>query len=257
MPAVTLRFYEELNDFLPRAARKQEIACTCAPGTTVKHLIEAQGVPHPEVELIIVDGESVDFSYPVRDGERISVYPTFEALDVTPALKLRPEPLRRTRFVADAHLGALARYLRMLGFDTLYENACRDAELARLSAREHRIVLTRDRALLMHRLISHGCYVRATRPMQQLEEIVLRLDLVRSIRPFSRCLRCNRALESVAGEAIGDRLPGRSPVAHFDYRMCRACNKVYWEGSHWRRMSQTVHELVARLETANRISPEH
>ena len=147
MAVANFRFYEELNDFLPHRRRRCAFACVCARGATVKHAIEALGVPHTEVELILANSESVDFSYLVQEGDRISVYPVFESLDVTPVLKVRAEPLRRTRFIADAQLGGLARYLRMLGFDTLYENGYTDAQVARISADEQRIVLTRDRAL--------------------------------------------------------------------------------------------------------------
>ncbi len=246
MAVANFRFYEELNDFLPPRRRKCVFACVCARGATVKHAIEALGVPHTEVELILANSESVDFSYVVQEGDRISVYPVFESLDVTPVLKVRAEPLRRTRFIADAQLGGLAKYLRMLGFDTLYENGYTDAQVARISADEQRIVLTRDRALLMYKLISHGCYVRGTRPRQQLEEIVSRLDLYRAIKPFSRCLRCNRELEPVAKEVIRDRLPPGSALFYWRFWICGKCDTIYWEGSHWRRMEQVIGDLVGR-----------
>ena len=246
MAVANFRFYEELNDFLPPRRRKCAFACVCARGATVKHAIEALGVPHTEVELILANSESVDFSYVVQEGDRISVYPVFESLDVTPVLKVRVEPLRRTRFIADAQLGGLAKYLRMLGFDTLYENGYRDAQVARISVDEQRIVLTRDRALLMHKLISHGCHVRGTRPRQQLEEVVSRLDLYRAIKPFSRCLRCNRKLEPVATEAICDRLPPGSASFYCRFWICDKCDRIYWEGSHWRRMEQVIGDLVGR-----------
>jgi len=246
MAVANFRFYEELSDFLPRRRRKCAFACVWASGATVKHAIEALGVPHTEVELILANSESVDFSYVVQEGDRISVYPVFESLDVTRVLKVRADPLRRTRFIADAQLGGLAKYLRMLGFDTLYENGYTDAQVARISADERRIVLTRDRALLMHKLISHGCYVRGTRPRQQLEEIVSRLDLHRAIKPFSRCLRCNRELESVAKETIRDRLPPGSAPFYCHFWICDQCDRIYWEGSHWRRMEQVIGELMWR-----------
>jgi uncharacterized protein with PIN domain len=246
MAVANFRFYEELNDFLPPRRRKCAIACVCASGATVKHAIEALGVPHTEVELILANSESVDFSYVVQEGDRISVYPVFESLDVTPVLKVRVEPLRRTRFIADAQLGGLAKYLRMLGFDTLYENSYTDAQVGRISADEQRIVLTRDRALLMHKVISHGCYVRGTRPRQQLEEIVSRLDLCRAIKPFSRCLRCNRELDPVAKEVIRDRLPPRSAPFYYRFWICDQCDRIYWDGSHWRRMEHVIGDLVRR-----------
>jgi len=160
MARAALRFYAELNDFLPRRRRAREFELEFESPCPVRHLIELCGVPHTEVELILLDGRSVGFEESVPDRARISVYPMFEALDVGPLLRLRARPLRRPRFVADAHLGRLARYLRLLGFDTLYGNDPGDAELARLSASEHRILLTRDRALLMRGEVTHGCYVR-------------------------------------------------------------------------------------------------
>jgi len=248
MAVASFRFYEELNDFLSLQRRKRDTAFVCAPGATVKNAIEALGVPHTEVELILANGESVDFCYVVQQGDRISVYPAFESLDVTRVLKTRAEPLRRTRFIADAHLGGLAKYLRMLGFDTLYDNGFTDVQVARISAADQRIVLTRDRALLMHKLIDHGCYVRGIRPRQQLQEIISRLDLYRAIKPFSRCLRCNRELDPVEKEAIHDRLPSRSAPFYSRFWICNECGRIYWEGSHWRRMEQVIGELVRKAE---------
>ena len=188
----------------------------CVPsGATVKQAIEALGVPHAKVEVILANGESVDFSYVVQEGDRISVYPVFESLDVTPVLKVRANPLRRTQFIADAQLGGLAKYLRVLGFDTLYDSDYTDAQVACIAAEDQRIVLTRNRALLMHEQISHGCLVRETRPRKQLEEMVARLDLYRAINPFSRC----RAATGRSGRshgrqfAIGYRQRAYPPIA--------------------------------------------
>ncbi|MFA5083511.1 MAG: Mut7-C RNAse domain-containing protein, partial [Hydrogenophilaceae bacterium] len=122
MVTASFRFYEELNDFLTPERRYRSFTCTCARDASIKHQIEALGVPHTEVELILFNGESVGFERRLEEGDRIAVYPRFEAFDVTPLLKLRERPLRETRFVADAHLGGLARLLRMTGFDTLYDN---------------------------------------------------------------------------------------------------------------------------------------
>jgi hypothetical protein len=157
MAVAEFRFYEELNDFLTPARRRRAFEYACAPHATVKHAVDSLGVPHTEIELILVNGESVDFAYRVAAGDRISVYPQFEAFDVTPLLRVRARPLRNPRFIADAHLGALAKYLRTAGFDALYRNDYRDREVAAIAAAEHRIVLTRDRALLMQKEVTHGC----------------------------------------------------------------------------------------------------
>ncbi|MGH8718308.1 MAG: Mut7-C RNAse domain-containing protein [Burkholderiales bacterium] len=233
MPCANFRFYEELNDFLAPALRKREFNHACADSATVKNAIESLGVPHTEVELILANGNSVAFSYLVQEGDLISVYPQFESLDVTPLLKLRAKPLRVTRFIADSHLGRLAKYLRMLGFDTLHEINYRDQEIARIAATENRIVLTRDRALLMHKAITHGCYVHSLRAREQLLELLARLDLYRSFKPFSRCLRCNGELACCDGLSAAFRQEWT----------CTQCDKLYWQGSHWRRMSAFIGEL--------------
>src|SRR6201991_5360477 len=160
MVTATFRFYEELNDFLARPLRRQSFSCACARDATAKHMIEALGVPHTEVELILVNGESVGFDHPLQEGDRVAVYPTFEALDIRPLLRVRERPLRVLRFIADAHLGGLAQLLRLAGFDTLYDNHYEDARIEALALDEARIVLTRDRELLKRRAVLRGCYVR-------------------------------------------------------------------------------------------------
>ena len=249
MVVANFRFYEELNDFLPSPRRKCVFAWVCAGDATVKHAIEALGVPTTKVELILANSESVDFSYVVQEGDCISVYPVFESLDVTPVLRVRAKPLRRIRFIADARLGGLAKYLRMLGFDTLYDNDYTDAQVASVSAEEQRIVLTRDGALLGHALITHACHVRETRPRKQLEEIVSRLDLYRAIQPFSRCLRCNGTLTPVAREIIRDGLPSASAPACCRFWICHQCGRIYGEGLHLDRMEQVIGELLGRSFT--------
>lgn len=237
------RFYEELNDFLPRERRKQAFQYRCARRATVKQAIEAIGVPHTEVELILVNGESVDFSYMVGDGDRVSVYPQFEALDISPLLRVRERPLRTPRFIADAHLAALARYLRMLGFDVHFDETLDDAEVADVAVREKRIVLSRDRELLKHRIITHGCYVHESKPREQLKEIVDRLDLLGAMNPFTRCMECNAELADVDKAEIIDRLPAGTAEYYDRFKSCPGCGKIYWPGSHHERMRAMIDEL--------------
>jgi uncharacterized protein with PIN domain len=235
-----LRFYAELNDLLPREQRFRELERSFTTGTTVKDLIESAGVPHTEVELIVVNGRSLGFSHPVRDGDRISVYPTFESFDVSPVLRVRDVPLRRTNFVLDVHLGKLARHLRLLGFDTLYERDRSDRELAEISAREQRILLTRDVGVLKRRIVTHGYFVRERDPKAQLAEVVARLDLAGSIRPFTRCLNCNGELTPIDKQEIVDRVEARTR-RHFDeFWICRSCENVYWKGSHYDKLLELV-----------------
>lgn len=240
-----LRFYEELNDFLPPDLRKVSFDHAFNRRTSIKDMIESFGVPHTEVELILVNGKSVDFSYIVRDGDRISVYPVFESVDISPLVRLRPEPLREPRFVVDCNLGRLARYLRLLGFDTLYRNDYSDREIAALADDEKRIVLTRDRALLQHKIITHGYFVRATRPRDQVREVLSRFDLYRKVAPYSRCARCNGELVETDKQAVAARLEPKTRKYYDRFRVCRSCGQVYWEGSHHRRMRALLESFTA------------
>jgi uncharacterized protein with PIN domain len=175
----------------------------------------------------------------------VAVYPRFEALDISPLLRLREHPLRVTRFVADAHLGGLARLLRLTGFDTLYDNHFEDREIEAVARREGRIVLTRDRELLKHRGITHGCYVHALEPARQLAELFERLDLARSARPFSLCLQCNSPLREIDKAQVEARLPPSVRARHQRFSTCDSCGRIFWEGSHWRRMRAQVDALLS------------
>jgi len=237
------RFYEELNDFLPLARRKVDFSCEFAGTPAVVDLVEAIGVPHTEVDLILVDGASVGFGHRLCGGERVAVYPVFELLDISPLNHLRPEPLRELRFVLDVHLGRLARYLRLLGFDVLYETDYEDAQIAAISCAEGRIVLTRDKGLLKRGAVQRGYWLRKTAPREQLAEVVQVLDLREKFKSFTRCMDCNGALEVVAKEAVIERLPPKIRKAYEEFGRCTRCDKVYWAGSHYDRMR----ELIATL----------
>jgi uncharacterized protein with PIN domain len=244
MVTATFRFYEELNTFLPPARRKRAFDSPCAQAATTKHMIEALGVPHTEVELVLVNGESVGFDRLLQEGDRVAVYPKFEALDITPLLRVRDAPLRSMRFVADAHLGGLAHLLRMAGFDTLYDNNFHDSTIAAIAEDEMRIVLTRDRELLKRRTITHGCYVRALKSTQQLKEIFERLDLVRAAHPFTLCMHCNAPLRSIDKSLVEDRLPPKVRLTQQRFSTCDVCHRVFWEGSHWRSMRALMDEMM-------------
>ena len=234
------RFYEELNDFLAPARRRHAFAYRFHGTPAVKDAIEAIGVPHTEVDLILVDGHSVGFERVLRGGERVAVYPVFERLDIAPVARLRPVPLRTPRFIADVHLGTLARYLRLLGFDTRYDNHSGDAELVRRSVAERRILLSRDVGLLKHKVLTRAHYVRATDPARQLEEIVRALDLGRRIRPFTRCMRCNGRLRRMAVGSVAGQVPARVLATQSRFVHCTSCGRVYWPGTHFDRLARIV-----------------
>lgn len=223
--------------------RQREFVHELSAPRSVKDLVEALGVPHTEIDVILVNGESVGFGHPVSAGERISVYPVFEALDVAPLVRLRPEPLRDLKFVVDGHLGKLAAYLRLLGFDTLWSSDPSDAQLAEVSAAQRRVLLTRDRGLLKRTEVTHGGLIHSKEPREQLSEVVARFDLRRAARPFSRCLRCNTPLEPVPEESVADRMPPGVRGLYDEVFRCAGCDRVYWKGTHWHRMQA----LLARV----------
>lgn len=235
-----LRFYEELNDFLPQTRRKTPFVFFFNGNPVVKSVIEETGVPHVEVDLIIVNGTSVDFSYRLKDGDRVSVYPRFESLDISNVQKLRPKPLRTTRFVVDEHLGRLARYLRLCGFDVKFERKLADSEIAVISASEKRIVLTRDRDLLKAKIITHGYWVRESDPVEQVREVISRFDLRDSISPLSRCIECNGRLKKVSKTEIIEKLQLMTRKFYDDFWKCDGCDRIYWEGSHYDKMKEFV-----------------
>jgi uncharacterized protein with PIN domain len=244
MRRATFRFYAELNDFLPPGDRHREVVRSFPDSPSVKDQIEACGVPHTEVDLVLVNGRSVGFDHHLSDGDRVSVYPVFEALDVTPLVHLRPKPLREIRFVLDTHLGKLARRLRLLGFDAIWRRDATDAELVSLSLSERSILLTRDRGLLKRREITHAAAVRATDPRRQLLEIVERFDLARSAAPFTRCLACNGGLVSVPKENVLDRIPPETRLHYDEFKTCTSCARVFWWGPHARRLREIVEETL-------------
>ena len=237
------RFYEGLNDFLPTRQRKQTFFYAFSGTPSIKDAIEAIGVPHPEVDLVVVDGVSVDFGYRLQGGERIAVYPVFEALDIDPVVRLRPAALREIRFVLDVHLGRLARRLRLLGFDALYVPGAEDAFIIRTAATERRAILTRDRELLKNGSVTHGYWVRSTDVREQVVEVVRRFDLRAKIQAFARCTSCNGLIKEVAKDTVQGQVPPRSAEAYEQFFQCACCGKVYWKGSHFERLSRYVEEL--------------
>jgi uncharacterized protein with PIN domain len=246
MPGAIFRFHGSLNDFLAAGRREADIEYTFEVRPAVKDAVEAIGVPHPEVDLVLVGGRSVGFDYRLRPDDRIEV----SGLDRPPELAalpgLIPPPPEPRRFVLDGHLGRLARYLRMLGFDSLYDRNAADDELAGLSAERERILLTRDRGLLKRSIVRLGYLVRDDDPRRQLVEVVGRYGLGPLARPFSRCVRCNGEIEPVDRTQVAERLAGEPrTLRSFDaFGRCRSCGSIYWQGSHFDRMSRLVEEVV-------------
>ena len=212
---------------------------------SVKDAIESTGVPHPEVDLILVDGVSVGFGHVLMGGERVAVYPMFEALDISPLVRLRPRALRDPRFVADVHLGKLARHLRMAGFDTLWGNDWDDDRIVRDSLADRRTILTRDKGMLRRREVERGYFVRATQGEAQLAEVVRALQLESLVAPFTRCRECNTLLEAVDKAQVVEMLPEKVRGFYDRFKRCPGCGRIYWEGTHFARMRGIFDRLRA------------
>ncbi len=240
------RFYEELNDFVGRENYKQTIAYRFGGQPAIKDPIEVLGVPHSEVDLILVNNESVGGDYRLKDGDRVAVYPVFESFNISPVQRLRPKPLRNTAFIVDVNLGKLARHLRMLGFDAAYSNRLRDREIVDIATREKRIVLTRDKRLLFHKAITHGFWVRAVVADNQLKEVLQRLDLYDQIKPLRRCIDCNGRIEYVERERVWSRLEPLTRRYYSEFYSCSRCHKIYWSGSHVTHMTGVIRQFLER-----------
>jgi uncharacterized protein len=243
--SASVRFYGSLNDFLPARRRQATLVCVLDGSPSVKDLVEALGVPHPEIDLLIVDGRSVDFSYRLRDGDRVAVYPLIRAFDVGDTKRLGPPPQPEPRFVADVHLGRLTAYLRLAGFDTKYRNDYPDDEIVAISASEDRALLTRDVGVLKHGIVMRGYFLRETQPARQLVEVLRHFDLVSGAAPFTRCLRCNSRLHGVAKDRVEHLLPARTRECYPTFSRCPTCSRIYWEGSHHSRMSLFIETAFA------------
>jgi uncharacterized protein with PIN domain len=226
--SVEIRFHAELNDHLPPVSRQQALERRALVARSVKDVIESCGVPHTEVGRIVVNGAPAGFGHLVHDDDRVEVWPGLIAGD--------------PRFVLDVHLGKLAARLRMLGFDTVYRSCFHDAELVEVSVDEARVLLTRDRGLLKHGALTRGYWLRETDSRRQLAEIVGRFRLESEMRPFTRCMACNAPLDDAAKESVVAAVPPRVAAAFNEFRRCPRCRRVYWRGSHYRRMVESIAE---------------
>lgn len=243
MHKIYFRFYEELNDFLPKDKRKKRFEHHYVDRTSVKDVIESLGIPHTEVDLILVNGKSVGFNYLINDEDDISVYPVFESFDISEIQHLRPKPLRLPKFICDVHLGKLARYLRMMGFDVLYKNSFDDEEIVRISLKEKRAILTKDRGILKRTEVTHGYFVRSGEIDKQAEEVVCRFNLQNFIKEFTRCLDCNHKLTKIAKAKIEGELPPKVASSQNEFFKCPGCSKIYWKGTHHQKMLAFIKKM--------------
>lgn len=244
MRQVTFHFHDRLVNYLTVDRQAGGLDYTVKGPTAVKHPIEALGVPHTEVACILANGRSVGFAYIIQDADRLDVYPSVPS-QVPAPVRLRPTLPSPARFVADNHLGRLVTYLRLLGFDVLHPKSLDDARLARLSADQERVLLSRDRRLLMRKIVVHGFCLQSRDPRRQLADVLDRFDLYEAIAPWQRCLRCNGHLRPVAKDAIVQRLEPLTRKYYHEFHLCQACDQIYWKGSHYGPLHDFVAEVLA------------
>ena len=243
---VRLRFHGDLNVFLRSRAGDAVIERRLAEKTSIKDIIESCGVPHPEVDLILVDDQPVGFGYTLANDAKVEVFPV-ENRDTNRTEK-RLQTISIARFVADGHLGALTRNLRLLGFDVVYPKNADDRQLLEVMARESRALLTRDRRLLMHAIVQHGYYPRSQNADEQTIEVIRRFDLLELIAPFTRCLRCNALLEAAAKADVIDKLEPLTKIYYDQFRRCPDCKQIYWSGSHFPKLQKRIEEIRSRAQ---------
>jgi len=231
MSTASFLFYDRLNDFLPQSQKGRRITVQFKEQQSIKHLAESLGVPHPEIGRVQVDGRDETPSTITRDGDGVEVHPVENGCPADP------------RFLLDCHLGRLTAHLRMLGFDCLYENDYDDAQIAAILGREARILLTRDRRLLMRKVVEYGYCLRSLDSLEQSTEVIQRFELGKLTQPFHRCLRCNHPLQSVDKELILDHLEPLTRKYFDEFHICPNCQQIYWKGSHYDRMLEVLKHL--------------
>ncbi len=237
------RFYEELNDYLPETKKKTYFNYIFKGNPTIKEVIENIGIPPVEADLILVNGKSVSYDYYIQNGDAVSVYPVFESIDISSVSKLREKPLRDTKFILDVHLGKLAKYLRMFGFDTVYKNYYKDIGIIKIAEKQKRIILSRDKKILNNKLITHRYLIKSEYPKEQIKEVIFNFDLYKKIKPFTRCLLCNGLIKKVSKQSIIDKLEPKTRNSFDDFYQCAFCKKVYWKGSHYERMMNFIKSI--------------
>ena len=233
MKSAEFAFSAGLIDLLPRHRRRSPITIRFSGPQTTKHLIESLGIPHTELGDVIVDGAVSSLHHIVQSGEVI------EVLEVCSPPWGAEEP----RFVLDGHLGRLNAGLRMLGLDCAYQGNCPDDELVERALVEDRILLSRDRRLLMRKSVVNAHLVRSLDPQLQLESVIRRFGLGRWFRPFRRCIRCNQQLARADKQSLTDRLLPLTRLYFDDFRICPSCGQLYWKGSHFKRLESLVAHL--------------
>jgi len=241
MDRINIKFYSSLNKLIKKGRKDKELSLELKLRQSVKDLIEAQGIPHTEVGLIIIDGKREEPSYILKDGQKVEVYPAFSDIKEP---KFQNMIMYPKKFILDVHLGKLAKYLRIFGIDTLYENYYSDEEIVETALKEGRVVLTRDRGVLKRKAVKYGYLIKSDKSKEQLREIFLNFDLLPNVKPFFRCISCNGILEKVDKEDVMDELEPLTKKYYNEFFRCTTCKKIYWKGGHRERMEEFADDFL-------------
>jgi len=240
MIKVYYRFYEELNKYLPEEKHKVWFEVKYEKRISVLNALHIFNIPQKKVDLLLVNQKSKGFDYVLKNNDRISVYPVFELFDITDLTKVREKPLRNIKFVCDVHLGKLCKYLRMLGFDTLYSNQNKPNDIVKISNNDNRIVLSKDYSYNKNKNITHFYWVRSSDSREQLKDLIRKMQLVKSINPFTRCIICNDYIKEIDKNKVKDRLLPNTNKFFNKFYICRTCDKIFWKGSHYEDMVEFI-----------------
>lgn len=244
MDRINIKFYGSLNKLLKKEKRDKKNSLKLKLKQSVKDLIEAQGIPHTEVGVIVIDGKREKFSFILKNGQEIEVYPAFNDVEEPKFQNLGNYP---KKFILDVHLGRLAKYLRIFGIDTLYQNYYSDQEIVEIALKEGRMILTRDRGILKRRVVKYGYLIKSDDSKEQLREVFLNFDLLPDIKPFLRCISCNGILEKVDKEEIIEDLEPLTRKYYNEFFRCTGCKKVYWNGGQRKRMGEFIDNFLNEM----------
>ena len=151
------------------------------------------------------------------------------------------------KFVADNNVGKLARWLRLIGYDTLFFEQKDDAQMIKIALGGDRVILTKDAQFTKRRLVANGTlktmHIEQDDPRLQVQEVVRTLKLDHHFKPFSLCLECNRVLVARDKEEVKNLVPDRVFETQTQYTQCPACHRIYWPGTHWEAMGKELQDL--------------
>jgi len=236
-------FFGSLNDFLPEEKKGQKFVYHFKGIASVKNLIEAIGVPHSEIRKITNNNRKKFFNYTVKDNDLIRIYPYNYGINKF-ILSLSSVFINcKIKFIIDVHLGKLGKYLKICGFDVLYNWKWDDNDIIKYANRDNRIILTHDAGLLKNKKVNKGYWTRSQNPDEQIVEVIDRYHLSGKIKPLKRCLHCNNLLVKTSKTEIKNKVPFMIFNKYRQFLCCHKCDNIYWKGPHYDSMKAFIKKI--------------